>query len=105
VSAEHVRALVLPLDAPGIVAAAVGSGALVEGPLAHSEADVGLVNALGGGTPLRGAAIPVTSGGRVVNVLYVDRGPGGAHDRYALDEVVVIARAAARRYDALRARP
>jgi len=98
---DSLRTLLLPLEDPGIVAAAVLHGTPVDGPLAHVESDWKLVQGLGGGTPLRGLAVPVTADGRIVNVLYADRGPGGGHDRASAEDLAKVADAAGRRYDQL----
>ncbi|MFT3917119.1 MAG: hypothetical protein QM704_24445 [Anaeromyxobacteraceae bacterium] len=101
VGAEALRTLLLPLGDPGIVSAAVLHGMTVDGPLAHVEADWKLVQAIGGGPPLGGVAVPILCDGRIVNVLYADRGPGGAHDRASADDLGKVAEAAGRRYDQL----
>ncbi|MFO0582011.1 MAG: hypothetical protein U0229_07060 [Anaeromyxobacter sp.] len=98
---ESLRTLLLPLGDPGIVSAAVLHGMTVDGPLAHVEADWKLVQAIGGGPPLCGVAVPILCEGRIVNVLYADRGPGGAHDRASADDLGKVAEAAGRRYDQL----
>ena len=98
---DALRTLVLPLEDPGIVAAAVLHGTPVDGPLAHVESDWKLVQGIGGGTPLRGLAVPVAAEGRIVNVLYADRGPGGGHDRASAEDLAKVADAAGRRYDQL----
>jgi hypothetical protein len=46
-------------------------------------------------------AVPILCEGRIVNVLYADRGPGGAHDRASADDLGKVAEAAGRRYDQL----
>jgi hypothetical protein len=89
------------VESPGIVATAVGRGEAWEGPLVHCESDVHLVEALGGGAPARGVAVPISTMGRVVNVLYADGGPGGWIAPEAVDELVAVAGVASRRYDAL----
>jgi hypothetical protein len=101
VGAEGVRALALPVHSPGIVASAASRGEAWQGPLMHCESDVRLVAALGGGAPSRAVAVPIATAGQVVNVLYADGGPGGWLDPEAVDEVVVVAGVASRRYDVL----
>jgi hypothetical protein len=101
VGGEAVRALTLPVDPPGCVASAVLRGEAWQGPLVHCESDVRLVAALGGGAPSRAVAVPISTAGRVVNVVYADCGPGGWLDPEAVDELVVVAGVASRRYDAL----
>ena len=98
---EAALGLELPLDAPGLVAAAVADGEPLVAPLLHAESDVRLVDRLGGGAPSEAVAVPVATHGRIVNVIYADGGPGGVAAADAVDELAALATFASRRYEAL----
>jgi len=101
VPADAAVGLELPLDAPGLVAAAVAEGEPLAAPLLHAESDVRLVDRLGGGAPSEAVAVPIATHGRIVNVVYADGGPGGVTSPDAVDELAALATFASRRYEAL----
>jgi hypothetical protein len=101
VGSDGIHALAMPVEAPGLVAGAVSRGEVWQGPLLHCESDVRLVAALGGGAPSRAVAVPISTLGKVVNVLYADCGPGGWLVPEAVDELAAVAGTASRRYEVL----
>jgi len=101
VPGEAALGLELPLDAPGLVAAAIAEGEPLVAPLLHAESDVRLVDRLGGGAPSEAVAVPVATHGRIVNVIYADGGPGGVAGPDAVDELAALATFASRRYETL----
>ena len=101
---EAVHALRIPLGLPGILDTVVTSQAHFLGPIPKTWTNVRLLKGLGGGVPGNALLVPIVARGRVVNVLYGDRGRGALVDPAGLGELLVLAARIAQSYDALASR-
>jgi hypothetical protein len=102
--AERVRAIRLPLGAPGILDTVVTTRAHFLGPIPKTDANVRLLKSLGGGVPGNAFVVPILALGRVVNVFYADAGRGGVLDSSDLGELLILSTRIAQSYAALVAR-
>jgi hypothetical protein len=101
---EAVHAIRIPLRLPGVLETVVTARSHFLGPLPRTWSNIRLLKGLGGGVPRNALLVPIVARGRVVNVLYGDRGRGELVDAAGLGELLVLAARIAQSYDALAGR-
>jgi len=101
---QAVHAIRIPLGLPGVLETVVTSRSHFLGPLPRTWSNIRLLKGLGGGVPRNALLVPIVARGRVVNVLYGDRGRGELVDAAGLGELLVLAARIAQSYDALAGR-
>jgi hypothetical protein len=98
---HRVARLHVPLGKPSVVNTVVESRSHFLGPLARTEANIRLLRALAGGAPKNAFAMPILARGKVVNVLYADRGRGGVVSSDGVGELLILAARISQSYDVL----
>jgi hypothetical protein len=100
VSPDIVHDLTLNLDEPSVFQLARKARGHVLGPLAKSAVNEEFIRVLGGGAPRTAFVGPILARGKVINLLYLDDGPGRLMSP-DIGEVLILCQHINTSYDAL----